>query len=288
MLFLLFGFLLLHFSNCEAVKQSGLEDAVKSDPQEMMYKSENGIGDKSEELLQKVERTDIDWKLEKIHLENKLEAKNAEVENLQKRLTEMEVQLESRVEEVLLRTQKKNENQEVASLKGEIRAEVKKEVEKVLPAAVEQGLRDLPYEMVCAFQPIWPRANSVLSYNRITVEFNNSNQPGGADGTMNIETGVFTTVTSGYYIITFSGSVLVGAGGYTVMFLYHNGVRVDESVFNTSMKGEGEDQASRTVVRDALKKKYGIIWEFFPTWESFHFEREVPKRGGWGWVWGGG
>ena len=73
MSFLLFGFLLLHLSNCESVKQSGLEDAVKNDPQEMMFKSENGIGYKVEELLQRVER------MEKAHMEKKLETKNVEV-----------------------------------------------------------------------------------------------------------------------------------------------------------------------------------------------------------------
>ena len=70
---------------------------------------------------------------------------------------------------------------------------------------------------------------------------------------MNIETGVFTTVTSGYYIVTFSAIVRVDAGEYTAMWLYHNGVQLEESLFGTSM-GVGssgdfiEDQGSRTVV----------------------------------------
>ena len=70
---------------------------------------------------------------------------------------------------------------------------------------------------------------------------------------MNIETGVFTTVTSGYHIVTFSANVQVHAGGYTNMYLYHNEVRVEESQFVTSMHvGSGDDyiydQGSRTVV----------------------------------------
>merc|ERR1712192_156290 len=111
----------------------------------------------------------------------------------------------------MLSTQKKNQNQDVASLKSEVRAEVKKEVDKVLPDAVEQGLRDLPYEMVCAYKYKWDTLG-VVTYDNITsylLEFNNSNCPGGADGTMNIETGVFNSVTSGYYIITYSATVEV-------------------------------------------------------------------------------
>ena len=172
----------------------------------------SGIDKKVEELLQRMER-----------MENELETKNVEVENLE------------------------------TKLKMECKAEVRKEVDKVLPTAVEQGLRDLPFEMVCAFKDHWYEANSVVSYNRTTAEFNNSDRPGGADGTMNIETGVFTAVTSGYYIITFSGSVEVHPGEYTTMWLHYNGVRVEESTFETypQMGGSGDYiivQGSRTVV----------------------------------------
>ena len=133
------------------------------------------------------------------------------------------------------------------------KAEVKKELEKVLPSAVEQGLRDLPFEMVCAYQDEWTATFLIITYDRITVEFNNSDRPGGADGSMNIETGVFTTVTSGYYIVTYGGRVAVHAGEYTDMWLYHNEMRLEASRFWTNM-GVGsasnniDDQGSRTVV----------------------------------------
>merc|ERR1712037_175172 len=157
---LLLGLLLVHqvLSNGVSSKRSGLEDAVKNDPTEMMVKNENGIEDKFEELMQRVERMDISWKLEKANLERKLEVKNEEVENLHKRVKEGELQFESRLKEVMLTTQK-----EVASLKSDgeaqCKAEVKKELDKVLPTAVEQGLRDLPFEMVCTYQDGWTAAN---------------------------------------------------------------------------------------------------------------------------------
>ena len=98
----------------------------------------SGIDKKVEELLQRMER-----------MENELETKNVEVENLE------------------------------TKLKMECKAEVRKEVDKVLPTAVEQGLRDLPFEMVCAYKGTWSEVG-VVSYDKITVEFNNSNQPGGS------------------------------------------------------------------------------------------------------------
>ena len=170
----------------------------------------------------------IDKKVEELlqrmeRMENELETKNVEVKNLENKL------------------------------KMECKAEVEKELDKVLPTAVEQGLRDLPFEMVCAYKHDWQEANSTVSYDRIAVEFNNSDRPGGADGSMNIETGVFTTVTSGYYIITFSGSVNAEPGDFTQMYLYHNGVSVEESLYVTNMGlGSGRDffsdQGSKTVV----------------------------------------
>merc|ERR1712037_336959 len=187
-------------------------------------------------------------------------------ENLNKRVKEGELQFESRLKEVMLNTQK-----EVASLKSEMtmqshslksdgearcKAEVKKELDKVLPTAVEQGLRDLPFEMVCAYKQEWDKVG-VVKYDQISVEFNNSDLPGGGDGSMNIETGVFTTVTSGYYIVTFSAAVRVDAREYTMMYLYHNGVQLEESRFYTRMGvGSGNDyiydRGSRTVILHLL------------------------------------
>merc|ERR1712154_53102 len=251
--------LVLPLSNRVSSEESKLE--------EEKYKSENlnGIDKKVDELMQRMERMDISWKLENAGLEEKLEIKNAEVENIQKRMKEGEPQFERRVEELMRRTQKKNQNQEIkslkkqvteietkveefASLKSEIRADVKNEVDK--------GLRDLPFEMVCAYKER-PGTSGVINYDRITMEFNNSNRPGGADGTMNIERGVFTTVTSGYYIVTYSASVDVYADDWTDTYLHHNGVKVQESHFGTySNVGSGNDmrrdQGSRTVILHLL------------------------------------
>ena len=217
-------------------------------------------------------------------LENKLESKSVEMENLQKQHEEIRAQLRNshkktanlqnqfeKIESTLegVNNQKRDQTQEVADLKKQVaslkrevenqcQAEVKKEVEKVLPSLVEQGLRDLPFEMVCAYKHEWNKANAVVSYDHIMLEFNNSDRPGGADGTMNIETGVFTTVTSGYYIVTFSSYVQVLAGEYTSIWLNHNGVQLEEGLFNSLMQvgSDGDfifDQGSRNVVSLAIK-----------------------------------
>ena len=140
-----------------------------------MCKSEklNSLENKFEELVQRMERMDTSWKMEKAHLEKKLETKNVEVENLDKRVNAGEVQfaeLETRTDEVMLSTQKRNQNQDVASVRSAVSAELEKKLEEVLPDAVEQRLRDLPFEMVCAFQNYLNSVedDSTVTYDRIT------------------------------------------------------------------------------------------------------------------------
>ena len=72
---------------------------------------------------------------------------------------------------------------------------------------------------------------------------------------MNIETGVFTTVTSGYYIITYSASVKVQPGEETEVYLWHNGFLVGDSRSFAGMGDSGDfiiAQASKTVVSRLL------------------------------------
>ena len=101
---------------------------------------------------------------------------------------------------------------------------------------------------------------------------------------MNIETGVFTTVTSGYYIVTYSASVDVHAGEYTYMYLYQNGVQLKESESYTAMgyieNGDNHiyEQASKTVVRTPLDIFLSIViflaLRFFTCWLVTHWISE--------------
>ena len=118
MSYLLLLLLVLPLSNCESVKQSGLEDAINIDPEEKMYNSEklNNVTEKEDELIQRI-----------------LEIKDVEIETLRQQLKEVKVQfakMESRMED---------QNQEITSLKSEMKAEVKKELNSVLPVVVEHA-----------------------------------------------------------------------------------------------------------------------------------------------------
>merc|ERR1712133_284854 len=74
---------------------------------------------------------------------------------------------------------------------------------------------------------------------------------------MNIQTGIFTAFTSGYYIITYSAVADIHVQEITSMYLYHNGMQVEESFFTSNMGvgGSGNyifDQGSKTVILHLL------------------------------------
>ena len=95
---LLFGFILLHLSNCLSSKQFGLKEDVGGYPEETMYKTEklNAIEEKVDDVLKRMERMDMSWKQEKALLEEKLEVKNVEVKELQNQAKEVQKRNESR------------------------------------------------------------------------------------------------------------------------------------------------------------------------------------------------
>ena len=162
MFLLLLLLLVLPLSNHVSPKET-----FKDDREGLMYTQLDGIEDKFEQLERKLD---------------------VEVENLEEQLKEMKVQfgnkdreaaflkkqvaeLERKMDEVMLRTQKNQvvANRLTSEVKMQCKAEVEKELGKVLPDAVEQGLRDLPYEMICALKQDWYEANSVVTYDRITA-----------------------------------------------------------------------------------------------------------------------
>ena len=139
------------------------------------------------DLTQRLEIMERSWNAEKAHLETLLEKKNQEVKRL-----------ESLVETM------KNEKEEVANLKkhmdsmeNRMRTQVANLEKQVIDRNLERsdseekmkhqdGLMDLPYLMVCAFQNDLRSPNSVVPYDRITTEYNNADQPGGKDRMMYI------------------------------------------------------------------------------------------------------
>ena len=122
-------------------------------------------------------------------------------------------------------------------------------LETNLPATVSRAVRDLPNVMVCAYQTSWTTANSVVTYKKLICDY----KPNGGDGNLDIISGVYTSLTAGFYTISVSAQPNMDAGKYVDFYLFHNGQRLEESYVYSMAGGtvgsNASDQGSLTMVR---------------------------------------
>merc|ERR1712223_1142685 len=120
----------------------------------------------------------------------------------------------------------------------------------------EQLTKEAAFLMTCATRNSMPPERNTT----ITVDFNNADNMGGADGQLDISTGIFTCLTGGIYEVTFSGVSVIGTGQLDVesstdqyFYLMHNGESEgDEAEWwsraDSSNAGDIYDMGSRTVI----------------------------------------
>ena len=155
---------------------------------------------------------------------------------------------------------------EIAMLKGDLLEEKNRrgkiearqqQLENSIRSNVKEATSSSSYALVCVYQLMWDAPNSVVTYDRITSGFNSN-----GDGLkMDIESGAFTIITSGHYMITFSGHANVHPGQTNEMFIYVNDQKVEESLWVTMGEYSGSfmiDQGSRTLVS----------WSSFYLWQG--------------------
>jgi len=92
------------------------------------------------------------------------------------------------------------------------------------------SLRDLPIVLISAWNGQILRSPRTVTFDSFLVNFNNADKPGGGDGVLDLDSGVFTCFTPGYYTISFSAHAVVGpdhANAY--LYLLKNGALLPES-----------------------------------------------------------
>ena len=112
-------------------------------------------------------------------------------------------------------------------------------------------MREPPAEdvMLCVYRDNWSTVDSTITYDRyLDTNYNN-----GERADMNLGTGVFTCLTTGYYTITYSGISHMWPEEETHIWLYLNGNRVEGSKVEQDMNpgtvgSHIELQGSRTLV----------------------------------------
>ena len=125
----------------------------------------------------------------------------------------------------------------------------------------EMVAKEAGYLMTCAQRSSWPtKRNATITFDNLTANFNNADSTGGADGQLDIVTGVFTTLTAGIYEVTFSGVSVIQPGyidqdetNDQYFYLMHNGASEGDSAEWWSRADPGNlgdiyDMGSRTVI----------------------------------------
>ena len=97
----------------------------------------------------------------------------------------------------------------------------------------EMSLRDLPIILISAWRGgpvISPRT---VTFQSFLVNFNNGDTPGGGDSLFDLDTGIFTCLTPGYYSVSFSALGIAGPtfadNNHSQLYLYKNGIKLVES-----------------------------------------------------------
>jgi len=159
-------------------------------------------------------------------------------------------QTERKVDEVLKKIEALRTDNQALRMKLEKRDADMKSLETSV--AEVRKTRGLPYVMTCSYQDAWSTSLATITYDSLISDYKNSDDPNGGDGVMDLATGVYTVIKpSGYYTVTFSGSVVMEPGQYARLYLYHNGTGVPETQWwsynSPSNGGDTYDQGSRTV-----------------------------------------
>jgi len=183
-----------------------------------------------------------------------------QLEQLEQKNVDLSIDIKRREKEMEEQVKKlERENAEQGSKLAKLEARVSKES---------------AYLMTCAQKSSWPTIrNATITFDYLTADFNNADNAGGADGQLDIVTGLFTSLTAGVYEVTFSGVSVISPGGETdsssdqYFYLMHNGESEGDqaewwSRADPGNIGDTYDMGSRTVilmlqVGDTLSLKTG-------------------------------
>merc|ERR1711936_1001940 len=165
-----------------------------------------------ESRLEETERT-IQYGEEKHAKEKKeLEAKIKEVETkLEANNKEMETKLEElagKIKEAKDELKKKEKRSEGSTFKPrtEVVESLRKEIASNFSnnALMNPSVRDLPIVLISAWQPNILESPQTVTFESFLANFNNAGRPGGGDGVLDLDSGIFTCFTPGFYTVSYS------------------------------------------------------------------------------------
>ena len=194
---LLLSFVLSSLTNAKSSPKLGLDDL------------ENLVDKLVESRLRDMETRMQDDKEKQAKEKKELEAK---VKAMEIRLKELEYSM-------------KEEKDELNASK------LRMEVENVSNNALTNpSLRDLPIVIISAYRDSAIESPQTVTFESFLANYNNGDRPGGGSGVLDLDSGVFTCATPGYYTVSFSAHGVVGPSHPNPeLYLYIKGSELPES-----------------------------------------------------------
>merc|ERR1712037_145840 len=201
-------------------------DAKPSPKQGLEDSLENLVEKLVESRLRDLETRMRDDKEKEAEEKKELEAKVKEMEakhlEMERRVKELEDKMKEVKSELEASTSKLRTDEEESS-----RKEVATNITLTNPSP-----RDLPIVLISARRHDPVTSPQTVTFESFLSNFNNANRPGGGDGVLDLDSGIFTCFTTGYYTVSFSAYASVGnAHGSPFLYLYKNDVQLPESIW---------------------------------------------------------
>merc|ERR1712037_537490 len=181
--------------------------------------------------------------------------KKMELEAKVKEMEEKNREMERRVKEL---EDKMNEvKSELEASTSKLRTDTEESSRKEIATndtLTNPSPRDLPIVLISAWQSRTLTSPQTVTFESFLANFNNANRPGGGDGVLDLDSGVFTCFTPGFYTVSFSAYGKVGPdyGLQNDLYLYKNGLQLAESWWHNfadlSLNGNVGTTCSRTVI----------------------------------------
>ena len=146
---------------------------------------EDGLGNLVEKLESRLR--DLETKMQ---VDKEKEAKEKK---------ELESRLEAKDEEMKTRLQELEERMKEEINKLEIKVEGESFKKEIASNIANPSPRDLPIVLISAWQPYYLESPQTVTFNSFLANYNNANRPGGGDAVLDLDSGVFTCSTPGYY-----------------------------------------------------------------------------------------
>ena len=197
-----------------------LEFRLRDKETRMQEEKEKGANEKKElkEMVKAMEAKNKE-------MEARLEAKDKEMET---RLQELEEKMRKEKDE--LEKMERRLEASVSKLRSEMEESLRKEMASNYSkyALTNPSLRDLPIVIISAWRSSAISSPQTVTFESFLANFDTADRPGGGSGELDLDSGIFTCFTSGYYTVSFSAGT-ASLGEMVYLYLYKNGEQLPES-----------------------------------------------------------